>query len=148
MASPAPGNNPGGSAIGWPSCCDFRAQPWPPPIAVFFFNDTATTEICTLSLHDALPIWFSGLFSKHRSRMNVILGPLRSSLRYGHNGPCFVRFRGRLTLQTPRTVEHKPEQEPHADPVWRPLPQEITLEARPSDGRAVVTSELSRGRPP
>src|SRR5437764_15451213 len=24
---------------------------------VFFFNDTATTEIYTLSLHDALPIW-------------------------------------------------------------------------------------------
>src|SRR3972149_2072767 len=29
-----------------PSCCFF----------VFFFNDTATTEIYTLSLHDALPI--------------------------------------------------------------------------------------------
>src|SRR5438034_5144820 len=27
-------------------CCSF-----------FFFNDTATTEIYTLSLHDALPIW-------------------------------------------------------------------------------------------
>ena len=26
-------------------------------IIVFFFNDTATTEIYTLSLHDALPIW-------------------------------------------------------------------------------------------
>src|SRR5258708_22705883 len=25
----------------------------------FFFNDTATTEIYTLSLHDALPIWCS-----------------------------------------------------------------------------------------
>src|SRR3712207_8345677 len=25
----------------------------------FFFNDTATTEIYTLSLHDALPIWRS-----------------------------------------------------------------------------------------
>src|SRR6476619_8365338 len=25
----------------------------------FFFNDTATTEIYTLSLHDALPIWSS-----------------------------------------------------------------------------------------
>src|SRR3712207_8200549 len=25
---------------------------------LFFFNDTATTEIYTLSLHDALPIWF------------------------------------------------------------------------------------------
>src|SRR5256885_2925125 len=26
----------------------------------FFFNDTATTEIYTLSLHDALPIWSAG----------------------------------------------------------------------------------------
>src|SRR5258708_19070516 len=26
----------------------------------FFFNDTATTEIYTLSLHDALPIWVLG----------------------------------------------------------------------------------------
>ena len=25
-----------------------------------FFNDTATTEIYTLSLHDALPIWIPG----------------------------------------------------------------------------------------
>src|SRR5256885_15315388 len=30
----------------------------PPLLFVFFFfNDTATTEIYTLSLHDALPIW-------------------------------------------------------------------------------------------
>src|ERR1043165_7931227 len=28
-------------------------------IVFFFFNDTATTEIYTLSLHDALPIWRS-----------------------------------------------------------------------------------------
>src|SRR3954467_16006389 len=26
-------------------------------LVFFFFNDTATTEIYTLSLHDALPIW-------------------------------------------------------------------------------------------
>src|SRR3712207_5559960 len=26
-------------------------------VFAFFFNDTATTEIYTLSLHDALPIW-------------------------------------------------------------------------------------------
>src|SRR5574337_2204824 len=31
----------------------------------FFFNDTATTEIYTLSLHDALPIW---LLHRRRSR--------------------------------------------------------------------------------
>src|SRR3712207_7366105 len=29
----------------------------------FFFNDTATTEIYTLSLHDALPIWHSATAS-------------------------------------------------------------------------------------
>src|SRR5256885_2422708 len=28
----------------------------PPAFFLFFFNDTATTEIYTLSLHDALPI--------------------------------------------------------------------------------------------
>src|SRR2546430_15737083 len=28
-----------------------------PRYLFFFFNDTATTEIYTLSLHDALPIW-------------------------------------------------------------------------------------------
>src|SRR6266536_3841048 len=37
-------------------------------ISIFFFNDTATTEIYTLSLHDALPISGIGLPSAHRSR--------------------------------------------------------------------------------
>src|SRR2546427_6879962 len=32
------------------------AAVFPPRTAFFFFNDTATTEIYTLSLHDALPI--------------------------------------------------------------------------------------------
>src|SRR5690348_17956662 len=33
--------------------------PFAPPVSpFFFFNDTATTEIYTLSLHDALPISF------------------------------------------------------------------------------------------
>src|SRR3712207_9002596 len=31
----------------------------------FFFNDTATTEIYTLSLHDALPICTAGAFELH-----------------------------------------------------------------------------------
>src|SRR5256885_4541946 len=30
----------------------------------FFFNDTATTEIYTLSLHDALPIYFRERYSR------------------------------------------------------------------------------------
>src|SRR3989442_11611768 len=32
----------------------------PTGVTVFFFNDTATTEIYTLSLHDALPICHRG----------------------------------------------------------------------------------------
>src|SRR6266705_4085463 len=31
----------------------------------FFFNDTATTEIYTLSLHDALPIYCASFFQNH-----------------------------------------------------------------------------------
>src|SRR3712207_9351325 len=33
----------------------------------FFFNDTATTEIYTLSLHDALPIWVVNLVTTTRA---------------------------------------------------------------------------------
>src|SRR5260370_8842401 len=39
----------------------------PDSVSVFFFNDTATTEIYTLSLHDALPI------SSSISRLNRTL---------------------------------------------------------------------------
>src|SRR2546430_2546124 len=37
--------------------------------------------------------------------MKVIFEPLRSYLRYGRNGPCFIGFRGRLTLQALKNVE-------------------------------------------
>src|SRR3712207_8880363 len=37
-------------------------------IFCFFFNDTATTEIYTLSLHDALPIWPAGTTMPRHSR--------------------------------------------------------------------------------
>src|SRR6266699_6623944 len=41
----------------------------------FFFNDTATTEIYTLSLHDALPILI-----------------LKGACRAAHNGLCLIKF--------------------------------------------------------
>src|SRR5581483_12039804 len=39
----------------------------------FFFNDTAPTEIYTLSLHDALPIWFfaSAIFCERTPRSGI-----------------------------------------------------------------------------
>src|SRR2546430_3517810 len=37
----------------------------------FFFNDTATTEIYTLSLHDALPIWCFGSKTASLTSANI-----------------------------------------------------------------------------
>src|ERR1041385_9470823 len=52
---------------------------------VSFFNDTATTEIYTLSLHDALPIWelrsTAAGFLRRRSRRCRPSGPDRKSTR-------------------------------------------------------------------
>src|SRR2546430_8296849 len=41
----------------------------------FFFNDTATTEIYTLSLHDALPIWFAEEGPGHGDRYRSTWAP-------------------------------------------------------------------------
>src|SRR3712207_8231213 len=43
----------------------------------FFFNDTATTEIYTLSLHDALPISVDGDLAVVQVGRGGHLGPLR-----------------------------------------------------------------------
>src|SRR5438477_8915748 len=45
----------------------------------FFFNDTATTEIYTLSLHDALPISGISNTAASASRPNGIIGALRGT---------------------------------------------------------------------
>src|SRR3712207_9178461 len=43
---------------------------------VFFFNDTATTEIYTLSLHDALPI-----LSGRETRNAAVRNPRRTTMK-------------------------------------------------------------------
>src|SRR6266849_6650806 len=57
----------------------------------FFFNDTATTEIYTLSLHDALPIWPGApLMRRRRPRCtNSVLSLRRSS---GHEAALVHRL--------------------------------------------------------
>src|SRR2546422_11606396 len=54
----------------------------------FFFNDTATTEIYTLSLHDALPICLPDL--RRHPRCDGELGPARKDGGQGR-GPRQVR---------------------------------------------------------
>src|SRR2546430_7113650 len=43
---------------------------------LFFFNDTATTEIYTLSLHDALPISIKLVTSKSLPSVTTVIVPL------------------------------------------------------------------------
>ena len=49
--------------------------------AYFFFNDTATTEIYTLSLHDALPI-----FSRARKSPRPVAAKAKCSRRRAPSG--------------------------------------------------------------
>src|SRR5947207_14117746 len=73
----------------------------------FFFNDTAPTEIYTLSLHDALPI---------SSRLR----PARSRTR---GSPRGCRYDPACTRNTPgaRSEEHTSELQSHSDLVCRLL---------------------------
>src|SRR5437588_6668841 len=71
----------------------------------FFFNDTATTELYTLSLHDALPISNSLLLQ---------IGDLRILLDCGLN-PKLTGRRGE------RSEEHTSELQSHSDLVCRLL---------------------------
>src|SRR3712207_7988055 len=51
-----------------------------------FFNDTATTEIYTLSLHDALPIFAAGLGGQPAHRL-VVEADVEDGLHHpGHRG--------------------------------------------------------------
>src|SRR2546426_12629713 len=47
-----------------------------PSLVFFFFNDTATTEIYTLSLHDALPIYHGGALISLQQHKQLVADPL------------------------------------------------------------------------
>src|SRR2546421_5588882 len=73
----------------------------------FFFNDTATTEIYTLSLHDALPI-----SSAARSTING----RRATRSRPRSGPT-----GTAGCPAPRSEEHTSELQSRSDLVCRLL---------------------------
>src|SRR5438034_6474172 len=69
----------------------------------FFFNDTATTEIYTLSLHDALPISKMRWLDEVQELAGLGLGQLREEVRQR------------------RSEEHTSELQSHSDLVCRLL---------------------------
>src|SRR2546427_11566368 len=82
----------------------------------FFFNDTATTEIYTLSLHDALPILRAEKFSRHLEE-NAIFSPARSS------GAIRISFdlKRRKRSSALRSEEHTSELQSQSNLVCRLL---------------------------
>src|SRR5438034_5820318 len=82
----------------------------------FFFNDTATTEIYTLSLHDALPI--SGFWkSVNSANSNRTIMTQRAKLRR----LAFIDFPSWSRGSRPRSEEHTSELQSHSDLVCRLL---------------------------
>src|SRR3712207_9251444 len=77
---------------------------------VFFFNDTATTEIYTLSLHDALPISDDVRGDAAPGRPGPVrrLQPAAVRLRrLGDAGRGHARLRGGLRLHRPGGVRDR-----------------------------------------
>src|SRR2546427_9626200 len=90
----------------------------------FFFNDTATTEIYTLSLHDALPIWIRTI----SLRRHCVL--LSRSLRT--SGPC--------TWTAARSEEHTSELQSQSNLVCRLLLEKKKKSLNTITGRRILYS--------
>src|SRR2546430_4148895 len=74
----------------------------------FFFNDTATTEIYTLSLHDALPIWFAAYAYWY---LKI----------YGHGDVRILDGGRQKWMRTSRSEEHTSELQSQSNLVCRLL---------------------------
>src|SRR5438034_7970367 len=82
------------------------------PPNFFFFNDTPTTQIYTLSLHDALPISASGIgYAIHPIHVRRMLSALESCPDRARE--AFEKFA--------RSEEHTSELQSHSDLVCRLL---------------------------
>src|SRR2546430_8665909 len=87
-------------------------------LCFFFFNDTATTEIYTLSLHDALPIYNVSSFGLFVHRDQVVG-------RFADIGP-----------PVERSEEHTSELQSQSNLVCR-----LLLEKKKNSGRMVLAAE-------
>src|SRR5260370_31923187 len=79
-------------------------------VAFFFFNDTATTEIYTLSLHDALPISTKPNTSSHRETTGGITWTRRKERSEEHTSELqsHLNLVCRLLLEKKKTRQQCP----------------------------------------
>src|SRR5260370_10491262 len=77
----------------------------------FFFNDTATTEIYTLSLHDALPISGFGVPVTREARVATIAEAISAARELSYP----------VVLKALRSEEHTSELQSHLNLVCRLL---------------------------
>src|SRR2546430_10172280 len=98
----------------------------------FFFNDTATTEIYTLSLHDALPI-------------SRVLGFHQDTGQYPERDDCLRRARARGAPPCHRSEEHTSELQSQSNLVCRLLLEKkkktIVFDNTVTDNRVYMTHE-------
>src|SRR2546427_4733824 len=90
----------------------------------FFFNDTATTEIYTLSLHDALPIYHGREVKAPGNRVALgsrCGGRSRRRARLAHRGLRVERSAGARRLEKDRSEEHTSELQSQSNLVCRLL---------------------------
>src|SRR5260370_15160568 len=116
------------------SSCVFSASPAILCSSSFFFNDTATTEIYTLSLHDALPISQSAITTAG------------SPMDFVHSLAALILFICGfivVLLSFSRSEEHTSELQSHLNLVCRLLlekknkPAAITIPTPHEIGRSV-----------
>src|SRR2546430_11609133 len=88
--------------------------------SLFFFNDTATTEIYTLSLHDALPI----LTLQHNTADRRVLATIDNGVHRGTASLQIISMGMTLTIadrNTTRSEEHTSELQSQSNLVCRLL---------------------------
>src|SRR5438034_6410248 len=86
---------------------------------LFFFNDTATTEIYTLSLHDALPISICQV-NRHSVHPKVSK-PITISGALGDDAKHYQIRAVKRAVEESRSEEHTSELQSHSDLVCRLL---------------------------
>src|SRR6266536_6489500 len=79
----------------------------------FFFNDTATTEIYTLSLHDALPIGEVEAVDREQCHDQVVEGSAVAQLPFARSEEHTSELQSRVDLVCRLLLEKKKKDDVH-----------------------------------